>query len=405
MIEKPKTNIEDLFKNPSNGKYLKVSARKNSRKSFTTPDVSCKTLLLAMVRYSRLEYRSLVRKYGADLTFTPMTIANSFCRSEQCRKSEFSTNAEDTPTIVQFAANSSTDFLHATEMVQPYVDGVDLNCGCPQRWAMQDGYGSYLLKQPDVIEDMVKTVKRNVPSTFSVSVKIRLLSKNLKTTIDFCRQLESLNPTFLTIHGRTPSEKSTPEFPVDVEALAEIKKSLRIPVIFNGDVSSVAHADKFYDATKCDGMMSARAVLANPALFHGHSTTPLSCVQDWINIHHRQGEKMSYQTFHHHLVFMMEHLLPRKDRSRFNEFTKRQQCLNFLKEKLSVEPQLIDYPENWQCHFDDSKYKALMKTDTTSGGYSAESSHGKFFLGKMNKVKADPEADYLDNMDSLSLFD
>jgi hypothetical protein len=74
-----------------------------------------------------------------------------------------------------------------------------------------------------------------------------------------------------------------------------------------------------------------------------------------------------------------------------------------LREKLAVEPQLIDYPENWQCHFDDSKYKTLLQTEVAS--YSTESSHGKFFLGKMNKVKVDPEADYLDNMDSLSLFD
>lgn len=318
---------------------------------------------------------------------------------------EFSTNAEDSPMIVQFAANSNTDFLHAAEMVQPYADGVDLNCGCPQSWAMQDGYGSYLLKKPEVIEDMVKTVRRNTPSTFSVSVKIRLLNKTLSSTIDFCRQLESLSPTFLTIHGRTPSEKTTAEFPVDVEALAEIKKSIKIPVIFNGDVSSVGQADKFHEATKCDGMMSARSVLANPALFANYPQTPLSCIQDWINIHHRQGEKMSYQTFHHHLVFMIENLLTRKDRSRFNEFTKRQQCLDFLKEKLAVEPELIDFPENWPCHFDDSKYKNLMQQDLGNNGYSSESSHGKFFLGKMNKVKADPDADYLDNMDNLSLFD
>lgn len=212
-----------------------------------------------MVRYSRLEFRSLVRKYGAELTFSPMTIANSFCRSEKCRQHEFTTNIEDTPMIVQFAANSSIDFLHATEMIQNYADGVDLNCGCPQSWAMQDGYGSYLLKKPEVIEDMMKTVRRNVPSTFSVSVKIRLLNKDLNTTIDLCRKLETLNPTFITIHGRTPREKSTSEFPVNVEALAEIKKSLRVPIIFNGDVVSTDEADKFFEATRCDGMMTARA--------------------------------------------------------------------------------------------------------------------------------------------------
>lgn len=299
--------------------------------------------------------------------------------------------------IVQFAANSSTDFLHATEMIQSYADGVDLNCGCPQSWAMHDGYGSYLLKKPEVIEDMVKTVKRNAPSTFSVSVKIRLLNKDLSSTIDFCRKLETLNPTFITIHGRTPREKSTSEFPVNVEALAEIKKSVRLPIIFNGDVASLEEADRFYEATGCDGMMAARAALTNPALFANHKATPLSCVQDWINIHHRQGEKMTYQNFHHHLVFMMENLIKKQERNLFNEFTKRQQCLDFLKEKFSLEPELTNYPENIECVYDDASYKNLIKQkEFWSSDYSTESSHGQYFLGKLHKVRADDDPDDID---------
>ncbi|CRL05939.1 CLUMA_CG019118, isoform A [Clunio marinus] len=381
MIDKPKTCIEDLFKNPSNGQYLKVVA--------------------PMVRYSRLEFRSLVRRYDADLTFSPMTIANSFCRSERCRQHEFTTNIEDTPMIVQFAANCSTDFLHATEMIVRYADGVDLNCGCPQSWAMQDGYGSYLLRKPEIIEDMIKTVRRNIPSSFSVSIKIRLLNKDLSSTIDFCRKLETLNPTFITIHGRTPNEKSSAEFPVDIDALAEIKKSIKLPIIFNGDVSSITEADKFYNATKCDGMMSARAVLANPALFAGHQQTPLSCVQDWINIHNRQGDKMTFQNFHHHLVFMMENLLTKLERNKFNEFTKKHQCLEFLAEKFSITPQPIDYPNNFSCTYDDTNYKNLVnQKDFWTSNYSTESSHGKFFLNKLNKVRQDPDVDYLEFMDN-----
>jgi tRNA-dihydrouridine synthase 4 len=335
-----------------------------------------------------------------------MTIANSFCRSERCRQYEFTTNEEDTPMIVQFAANCKTDYVHATEMIQKYADGVDLNCGCPQSWAMQDGYGSYLLKKPEVIEDMMKSVRRNVPASFSVSIKIRLLNKDLKTTIDFCRKLETLNPTFITIHGRTPSEKSSGDFPVDVEAIAEIKKSVKLPVIFNGDVTTLEVADNFHERTKCDGMMAARSILTNPALFAGHHQTPLSVVQDWIDIHHRQGDRMTFQNFHHHLVFMMEHMLKKQERNQFNDFTKKFQCLDFLKQKFGLEPKEIDYPDNTVCIYDDSKYKNLInQKEFWDSDYSTESSHGQYFLGKLHKAKNDPEADYLDNMGELTLFD
>lgn len=357
-----------------------------------------------MVRYSKMEFRSLVRKYGADLTFTPMTIANSFCRSEKARQHEFETNNEDSPLIVQFAANCTTDFLHATQMIAPYVDGVDLNCGCPQKWAKQDGYGSYLLTKPEVIEDMLKTVRRNMPEAFSVSIKIRLLNKNLKSTIDFCRQLEAMNPTFITVHGRTPREKSSSDFPSDVEAVGEIKKSIHIPMLYNGDITNLEDADRVWESTKCDGVMAARGILTNPALFSGYKVTPKSCIQNWINIHHQRRHEMRFYFLHHHLVFMMEHVLEKPERNRFNEFLQTQQDLDFLKQEMNIEPQPINYPQSIQCQYDDSDYKNLInQSGFWDSEYSPESSHGQYFLSKLHRIRKDPD-DYLEFMDNGSLF-
>lgn len=291
------------------------------------------------------------------------------------------------------------------KLVQPYADGVDLNCGCPQSWAKKEGYGCYLLKNTELIEDMMKTARRNAPSDFSISLKIRLLDKSIKSTIDLCRKLESLNVSFITVHGRTPSEKATADFPVDFEAVAEIKKSLQIPVIFNGDVKSLSHADNFYEATKCDGFMSARAILSNPALFSGYSKTPFSCIQDWLDMSLNQSEEeMTYQTFHHHLVFMMENLLSKEDYVEFNNIHgRRSGVYDFFREKFSIEPKDINFPKNLQCHFDDSEYKALIKDDNFwTSQYSSETSHGKYFLSKMHKVKNSAPDDYLDMMDNAN---
>lgn len=115
-----------------------------------------------------------MRKYGVDLSFSPMTLTESFCRSEKARQIEFSTDVSDTPVIAQFAANDLNEYISAAEMIYPYVDGIDLNCGCPQSWAMQCGYGSALLKSPEIIKDLTSTVRRNMPNSFSVSVKLRV---------------------------------------------------------------------------------------------------------------------------------------------------------------------------------------------------------------------------------------
>ena len=149
-----------------------------------------------MVRYSKLAFRRLVRKYGVDLCFTPMIVADAFinsvkgqfscvdavlgnplglyCRGRNwsavldchtcprssihssicksfvqisARDSDFTTDPDnDRPLIAQFAAKNDFELSTAAEIVYPFCDGVDLNCGCPQRWAIQDGFGCCLLR-------------------------------------------------------------------------------------------------------------------------------------------------------------------------------------------------------------------------------------------------------------------
>ncbi len=101
-----------------------------------------------MVRYSKLPFRLLVREYGADIVYTPMILAHEFIRSQIARDSDFTTcsvERETTPDgrehalIAQFASSDAVEFARAAELIAPWVDGVDLNCGCPQSWALKVG--------------------------------------------------------------------------------------------------------------------------------------------------------------------------------------------------------------------------------------------------------------------------
>lgn len=136
------------------------------------------------------------------------------------------------------------------------------------------GYGCALLKDPELIRDLTSTIRRNFPNSFSVSAKIRV-QKPLDVTIDLVRQLEKCGITFITVHGRSPTQKIGE--PSNVEYLAEIKKSISIPMVANGDVKTLDGANELYEQTKCDGLMSARGILTNPTLFAGTNTTPVSC--------------------------------------------------------------------------------------------------------------------------------
>lgn len=285
-----------------------------------------------MVRYSRLQFRTLVRHYDCDICFTPMILADSFVQSNKARDNEFSTNNEDKPLIVQFAAKSVNDFVNATEMVAPYCNGVDLNCGCPQRWAIKEGYGADMLKKPDLVKDLIYQVRNRIPNPFTVSVKIRLL-KDIHKTIEFCRILEKAGASFLTIHARTPEMRNEP---IDIDNLKLVRDSVKLPLIANGDVKNLESAEKLFIESNCEAVMSARGILTNPAFFSGHSVTPLSCVQDWLDI--TSTTPTQFLCFHHHLVFMLEKLLPKKNRMYFNNLQTKSAVLEFLEHYYNIKP-------------------------------------------------------------------
>ena len=189
-----------------------------------------------MVRYSRLPFRLLVRKYKSDLAYTPMIVANSFVQSQKCFDANLTTNDLDTPLIAQFAANNATDFAAAAEISYPLVDGVDLNCGCPQRWAMLDGYGAQLIETPEKIVDFVKFTRSRISdSKFSISTKIRI-HDDIRKTVNLCQSLEKIGVSFIAIHGRTAKERKQP---VHYDVIKLVKDSISIPVIANGDVVSL----------------------------------------------------------------------------------------------------------------------------------------------------------------------
>lgn len=244
-----------------------------------------------------------------------MILADSFCQNAKARINEFSTTENDTPLIVQFASNNVNDFIDASKLVFPYADGVDLNCGCPQRWAIRDGYGCALLSKPEVVHDMVKEVRNSLPSDFSISVKIRIL-EDIKKTISLSQQLEKCGITFLTVHGRTPMQKSGDN--IDTYAVKTVCESINIPVIANGGVKTLDDANNLHNLTECNGVMAASGILVNPALFSGAKRTPMTCIKLWMNMKSMYQDKITFQCYHHHLVFMLEKVLTRQQKQVFN---------------------------------------------------------------------------------------
>lgn len=278
-----------------------------------------------MVRYSKLSFRSLVRKYNCDVCFTPMIVASDFIQSTKARDSEFTTNQHDRPLIVQFAANNAQTLADAACIVAPFSDGVDLNCGCPQRWAMSAGYGACLINKPELVKDMVTHVRNQVNNpNYTVSIKIRI-HKDLRQTVDLCQKAESAGVSWITVHGRTAEERHQP---VHYDAIKTVKDSVSLPVIANGDIKYLRDVQSTYQLTGVDGVMVARGLLANPAMFAGYEDTPLKCIWDWVDISIEQGTP--FTCFHRHLIYMLERVSSQPERKVFNSLSSTSAVIDYL---------------------------------------------------------------------------
>ncbi|CAH1787401.1 unnamed protein product [Owenia fusiformis] len=291
----------------------------------------CVKICAPMVRYSKLAFRSLVRKYDCDVCFTPMIVADSFVKSLKARDSEFTTNSGDRPLIVQFAARNAEDFAAASEIVQQFADGVDLNCGCPQRWAMSEGYGACLIKKPDLLTDMVAQTRARIQDPdFSVSIKIRI-QNNERQTVELCQRAEHAGVSWIAVHGRTPAERTQP---VNYDIMKLIQSSVSVPVVANGDIKSLQDVKDISERTGVKGVMCARGILQNPAMFAGYNTTPKECIKQWIELSLSYGT--SFQCFHNHLIYMLEDIIPKSERLTFNSLTSVPAVISFLNQMYDI---------------------------------------------------------------------
>uniref|UniRef100_A0A6B2LBB6 tRNA-dihydrouridine synthase n=1 Tax=Arcella intermedia TaxID=1963864 RepID=A0A6B2LBB6_9EUKA len=279
-----------------------------------------------MVRYSKLPFRLLCRRWGCDIAYTPMIISEDFVKSKEARDIEFTTSTYDRPLITQFAARSAPTLSIATQYVANYCDGIDINCGCPQKWVISEGYGCALLKKPELVEDLVKHAKRS--TNLPVSIKIRI-AQDLQHTLDLVQRAERMGVSWITVHGRRSDQRSSAL--VNFEAVKFVKENVKVPVVANGNCFSLGDAREWKERTGVNGVMAARGLLQNPALFAGFDNTPPEVVSWWVSVALQYG--MSFTKIHQHLMFMLYTTHSSAEKSEFNNLKSIPALLEYLKRR------------------------------------------------------------------------
>ena len=295
-----------------------------------------------MVRYSKLPFRLLVRDYGVDVTYTPMILAHEFIRSQTARDSDFTTCPLERKTtadgrahalLAQFASSDPTEFARAAELIAPWVDGVDLNCGCPQSWAIRENIGCSLMADAELVAAMVRAAKSRLESSKSVSCKIRI-HKDLNETVRWVKPLERAGVDFITVHGRTRTQRSST--PPDYAAIKMLKANVNVPVLANGDAYCLRDVNEIAATTGVDGVMAARGILENPALFAGHDVTPAEYVHRFLG--HAVRSPIPFPLVLHHVSEMTGRMpgMTKKHRKRLMECRDLVDLVDYVEDKWGI---------------------------------------------------------------------
>ena len=224
------------------------------------------TVLAPLAGYTDLPFRSVVKKFGVDLTVSEMISSNALAYASKKTKKIAEKSERETPYSVQIAGYKEDVVKRAVEVLNDMdgIDIIDLNCGCPAPKVVGNNSGSGLLKDLPQMSRLIETIKKTSNKEYT-SCKIRLGFEG-KHGVEIAKICEDSGADFIAVHGRTRAMKFGGE--VDYEAIGEIKAAVKIPVIANGDITSFEKAKYVSELTGCDGIMIGRAAIGNPWIFY-----------------------------------------------------------------------------------------------------------------------------------------
>lgn len=225
-------------------------------------------ILAPMDGYSDMPFRLLCHELGSAISYTEFINVDSLHgrvpNQVMARKLRF--DSSEYPRTIQIYGHDEDRLVEvAQRMEAEYAPTIiDLNMGCYVKKIAERGAGSGMLRDPEKIGRVFSRLTHclRVP----VTGKIRLgWDEDTRNYIEVAKILEDNGASLIAVHARTKKQGYTGE--ADWNAITEIKQAVKIPVIGNGDVKTVADIDQIKAQTGCDGVMIGRGAIGNPWIF------------------------------------------------------------------------------------------------------------------------------------------
>ena len=223
--------------------------------------------LAPMEDVTDIGFRMLCKRFGAAMVYTEFVSAEALVRDVKSTIRKLNICDEERPVGIQIYGRDIDAMVEAAKIVeQAGPDVIDLNFGCPVKKVAGKGAGAGMLQNIPKLLEITEKVVQAVKLPVTVKTRLGWNHEHLIITT-LAEQLQDCGIQALTIHGRTRSQMYTGN--ADWTLIGEVKKNPRIhiPIIGNGDIKTLADADRAFDQYGVDAVMIGRATFGQPWLF------------------------------------------------------------------------------------------------------------------------------------------
>ena len=223
--------------------------------------------LAPMEDVTDIGFRMLCKRFGASMVYTEFVSAEALVLDIKSTVKKLTISDEERPVGIQIYGRDIDAMVEAAKIVeQAGPDVIDLNFGCPVKKVAGKGAGAGMLQNIPKLLEITEKVVQAVKLPVTVKTRLGWNHEHLIITT-LAEQLQDCGIQALTIHGRTRSQMYTGN--ADWTLIGEVKKNPRIhiPIIGNGDIKTLADADRAFDQYGVDAVMIGRATFGQPWLF------------------------------------------------------------------------------------------------------------------------------------------
>ncbi len=215
--------------------------------------------------FSEVGFRHLCSKYGAGLVYTELVSAKGLCYGNKGTEELLAREDFSTPCAVQlFGSDPEFMFKAAKDDRLANFEIVDINMGCPVKKVFNNGDGSALMKNPELITEIVQAVCEGAKRP--VTVKMRAgIEHGKPLAVECALAAQKGGASAVCVHPRYRDQFYSGV--ADHAITKAVKEAVDVPVIANGDIIDIKSLEFVKNLTNADGFMIGRGALGRPWIF------------------------------------------------------------------------------------------------------------------------------------------